>query len=87
MLASAAVPESPPFTPMMMGVPSAPKVTGADWMINPHMTAAMAGKPSASSRGAATAAGVPKPEAPSMNDPNSHAMMIAWTRRSGLTHA
>jgi hypothetical protein len=32
--------------------------------------------------GAATAAGVPNPEAPSMNDPNSHAMMTACTRRS-----
>jgi len=85
MLASAAVPERPPFTPMMTGVPRAPKVTGVDWMISPHMTAAMAGKPRARSRGAATAAGVPNPEAPSMNDPNSQAMMIACTRRSGLT--
>jgi hypothetical protein len=69
---------------MMIGVPSAPKVTGVDWMISPHMTAAMAGKPSASSSGAATAAGVPKPDAPSMKEPNSQAMITAWTRRSGL---
>jgi len=30
------------------------------------------------------AAGVPKPDAPSMKQPNSQAMMIAWMRRSGL---
>ena len=47
------------------------------------MTAAMAGKPIASSSGAATAAGVPNPDAPSIIDPNIHAMMIAWMRRSG----
>ena len=54
-----------------------------DWMIRPTMTAAIAGKPSASSSGATTAAGVPKPEAPSMKEPNSQPMMIACTRRSG----
>ena len=29
------------------------------------------------------AAGVPKPDAPSISDPNSQAMMMACTRRSG----
>lgn len=43
----------------------------------------MAGKPIATSRGAAMAAGVPKPDAPSISDPNSQAMMMACTRRSG----
>lgn len=38
----------------------------------------------ATSSGAAMAAGVPKPEAPSMKQPNSQAMMMAWMRRSGL---
>ena len=49
------------------------------------MTATIAGKPSASSSGATTAAGVPNPEAPSMNVPDSQPMMIACTRRSALT--
>ena len=53
----------------------------------PIMTAAMAGNPSATSSGATIAAGVPKPDAPSMNEPNSHAMMIICTRRSGLISA
>ena len=50
----------------------------------PTTTAATAGKPSATISGAATAAGVPKPEAPSMKQPNSQVTMIACTRRSGL---
>ena len=54
-----------------MGVPTAPKLTGVDWMINPTITAAIAGKPIASNSGATTAAGVPKPEAPSMKLPKS----------------
>ena len=52
-------------------------------MISVTRTAAMAGKPIATSSGAAMAAGVPKPEAPSISDPNSQAMMMACTRRSG----
>ena len=54
-------------------------------MIIPAMTAAMPGNPRPTSRGTATAAGVPKPAEPSMNDPNSHATMITCTRRSRLT--
>ena len=38
----------------------------------------------ATMRGAATAAGVPNPAAPSMKDPNNQAMMTTWTRRSSL---
>ncbi len=38
----------------------------------------------ATNKGAAMAAGVPKPEAPSINDPKSHAMIITCTRLSGL---
>ncbi|AMD00912.1 hypothetical protein LOKO_01844 [Halomonas chromatireducens] len=55
-----------------------------DWIIMPTTTAARAGKPRATINGAATAAGVPKPEAPSMKQPNSQATMMACTRRSGL---
>ena len=68
-----------------MGVPTAPKVTGVLWMISVHITAASAGKPSARSRGPATAAGVPNPDAPSMKAPNIQATMISWTRRSRET--
>ena len=46
------------------------------------ITAASAGKPSESRRGAARAAGVPNPAEPSMKPPKSHAMMMACTRLS-----
>ena len=59
-----------------MGVPTAPNDTGVDCTIMPSITAPIAGKPSATSKGAATAAGVPKPDAPSMKQPNSHATII-----------
>ena len=49
----------------------------------PSSTAASAGKPMATSRGAAIAAGVPKPEAPSIKAPKHQAMMMAWIRLSG----
>ena len=68
--------------PTMTGVPTAPKVTGTLLKTRQITAAAMAGKPRASSRGAA---GVPKPAAPSMNAPNMKPMMMAWRRRSRLT--
>ena len=46
------------------------------------MTAAIAGKPSPTNNGTATAAGVPNPAEPSINAPNNQAMMMTWTRRS-----
>ena len=49
----------------------APKDTGVLWMIMPATTAAIAGKPSPTISGTATAAGVPNPAEPSMNEPNS----------------
>ena len=42
----------------------------------PKTTAANAGKPIATIRGAATAAGVPKPDAPSIKHPNNQAIKI-----------
>jgi len=62
---------------MRIGVPTAPKDTGVLWMIKVTITAAMAGKPMATSIGAATAAGVPKPAEPSMKEPNRKAMIMA----------
>lgn len=78
---------SPPCTPTISGVPTAPNDTGVDWMIMPNITAASAGNPTATISGPATAAGVPKPEAPSMKQPNSQAIRITWMRRSGLMRA
>ncbi len=74
----------PLLMPTTIGVPTAPKETGVLCTSMPSSTAAIAGKPTATSSGAAIAAGVPKPEAPSMKQPNSQAMMMAWMRRSGL---
>ncbi len=76
--------DRPSCTPMRIGVPTAPKVTAVLWIIIPIITAAAAGKPKATIKGAATAAGVPNPAAPSMNEPNSQAMMTTCTRRSSL---
>ena len=75
----------PDHTPTSSGVPTAPNDTGVDWIIKIDITEAMAGKPSASKSGAPTAEGVPKPEEPSTNEPNSHATIITCTRRSGDT--
>jgi len=52
-------------------------------MIKETITAAMAGKPMATSSGAATAAGVPNPADASIKEPKRKAMMMACTRRSG----
>ncbi len=79
-----ASPPTPPATPTSTGVPTAPKVTAVLWIIIPIMTAAAAGKPMATMRGAHTAAGVPKPEAPSMKEPKSQARRMIWIRRSSL---
>ena len=70
------------LTPIRIGVPAAPNDTGVLWMIMPAVTAARPGNPSPTSSGTATAAGVPNPAAPSMNEPNSQATMMTWTRRS-----
>ena len=61
----------------------APNETGVLWMIRDTITAPIAGKPMATRSGAATAAGVPNPAEPSINDPKRKAMIMAWTRRSG----
>ena len=49
------------------------------------MAAQSGGKPRLISSGAASAAGVPKPAAPSMKAANTKPTMIAWMRRSGFT--
>ncbi len=68
----------------MIGVPTAPKTVATAWPISAATTAASAGKPSASSRGATTAAGVPNPATPSMNVARKKPSRITCTRRSSL---
>ncbi len=45
-------------------------------MIIPATTAAIAGKPNPTINGTATAAGVPNPAEPSINEPNNQATII-----------
>ena len=71
----------------MIGVPTAPKVTAETSAIRARQTAAIAGKPSAISRGAATVAGVPNPAAPSMKHTSSHPTNSIWMRLSGVTRS
>src|SRR5690625_1170450 len=54
-------------------------------MTSIDITAAIAGKPKANSKGAPTADGVPKPDEPSISEPKSQATMMTCTRRSGET--
>ena len=70
--------------PNHTGVPTAPKVTGKELRIRQTMAAARAGKPRLSSSGAAMAAGVPNPAAPSRKAEKMAPMMITCTRRSRL---
>ena len=58
------------------GVPTAPKGTGVLFSTSATMAAHKGGKPTLISRGAASAAGVPKPAAPSMNAPNIKPIII-----------
>ena len=51
----------PLLMPHQDGVPTAPNDTGVDWIIMPSSTAASAGKPMATSSGAAMAAGCQSP--------------------------
>ena len=52
-------------------------------MIIPDTTAESGGNPSPTINGTATAAGVPKPAEPSIKVPNSQAITMTCTRRSG----
>lgn len=65
------------FIPNNIGVPAAPNVTAVLFATSATIIAASAGNPSETSNGAASAAGVPNPAAPSMKLPNIHAIIIA----------
>lgn len=55
------------LNPMITGVPTAPKGTGALSATNAIVAAAIGLKPKATSNGPVTTAGVPNPAAPSIN--------------------
>ena len=67
---------SMPVTPdrAMMGVPSAPKATGAVLAMSDNPEAASGPKPRPMRIAAVTATGVPKPAAPSKNAPKEKAI-------------
>ena len=68
-----------------IGVPSAPKATGAVLAISDRPEASSGEKPSPMRMAPVTATGVPKPEAPSKNAPKQKATRRSWRRRSRVT--
>ena len=67
-----------------VGVPAAPKGTGVEFRIKQEIAAAIGGKPRPIKSGAAIAAGVPKPAAPSMKALNAKPTMTSWMRASSV---
>ena len=65
-----------------IGVPIAPKATGAVLAMSDSPAAYSGVKPSPISSAEQIATGVPNPDAPSMNAPNENATSSAWMRRS-----
>ena len=66
----------------MIGVPSAPKATGAVLAIRERPEASSGEKPRPIRMAPVTATGVPKPEAPSKNAPKQKATSRSCSRRS-----
>jgi hypothetical protein len=71
---------SSPVTPerAIIGMPSAPKATGAVLAISAVSTARRAGCPRPTSRQAVTATGAPKPAVPSSSAPKQNATSTTW---------
>ena len=69
----------------MMGVPSAPKATGAVLAMSDRPEASSGVKPRPIRMAPVTATGVPKPEAPSKKAPKQKATSRSWRRRSRVT--
>ena len=70
---------SPKFNgpkPNQVGVPTAPKETGTEFMIKANTATLIGLKPKPTRIGAAIAAGVPKPLAPSIIKANAQPMII-----------
>ena len=70
---------------MTTGTPMEPKATGAVLAIRQMPAANNGENPSPVSMAAATATGVPKPAAPSMNAPKAKAISMACKRRSRVS--
>ena len=70
------------FARAMIGVPRAPKATGAVFAISDRPEACSGLNPSPISRAAVTATGVPNPAAPSKNEPKQKAISSNCRRRS-----
>ena len=68
-----------------IGVPSAPKATGAVLAISERPEAASGEKPSPIRTAPVIATGVPKPEAPSKKAPKANAISSNCRRRSVVT--
>ena len=71
--------------PNQVGVPTAPKDTGMVFMISAKTATGTAGKPRPIRMGAASAAGVPKPLAPSIMNENAQPTIINWATGLALT--
>lgn len=71
------------FKAEVTGVPTAPKDTAVESKIKVIIAAASGGNPRQTSKGPASAAGVPKPAADSINEQNEKPIMQACTRLSG----
>src|SRR6516164_518952 len=71
--------------PNHIGVPTAPKVHGTAFIIKVRIVTPTGLKPSPTRRGAAIAAGVPKPLEPSIMNGKAHPTIINWATGFGLT--
>src|SRR5215471_16135942 len=71
--------------PNHIGVPTAPNVVGTEFITNVRTATLTGSKPNPTSRGAAIAAGVPKPLAPSIMNGKHHPTIINWATGLELT--
>src|SRR5215471_20934518 len=73
------------LNPNHIGVPTAPKVVGTEFIISVRTATLTGSKPNPTNRGAAIAAGVPKPLAPSIMNGKDHPTIINWATGLELT--
>src|SRR5262249_55008214 len=71
--------------PNHIGVPTAPKVAGTEFITNARIATRTGSKPRPTSRGAAIAAGGPEPLEPSSMNGNAQPTIINWATGLGLT--
>ena len=70
--------------PYQVGVPTAPKETGTEFITRANMTTCIGLNPRPTKIGAAMATGVPKPLAPSNIKANAHPIIISCATGIGL---